>query len=174
VIGCCKRYKHHFIVRVVELKELAAHLCVIYSRMTQMLAATTSGNYDGACTQHNTLSPSAYLSYSATPAFPARTAATTTTRIVDESHPSRASEKKKAGYKMIVDQVNTLFRDRGWSGENNCPKRAVLCGHVEITKDTTKEDVLLRGTCLRCGDESPVSCTIEDALNQPCYAGLHY
>jgi hypothetical protein len=67
VIGCCKRYKHHFIVRVVELKELAAHLCVIYSRMTQMLAATTSGNYDGACTQHNTLSPSAYLSYSATP-----------------------------------------------------------------------------------------------------------
>lgn len=138
---------------------------MIYPRMAEMLA---SGN-EGA---HNMLSlSSADLSFTAAPAF----SSSNTGKDDDESRPSKILKSEKKGkYKLTVDQVNKLFRDKGWGNAKNlCLKRAVLCGHFEVTKDITKDYVVLSGQCLCC--DEPLSCTINDALNQPwllCWNGL--
>lgn len=80
-----------------------------------------------------------------------------------------------ANEKMTVDEVNGLFRQKGGFMETIFASSvcAVLCGHVTITDETTKDTVLLENCkCQYCGED--LRCTIGDILDQPNFAGLDY
>ncbi|GFH61091.1 hypothetical protein CTEN210_17567 [Chaetoceros tenuissimus] len=78
-------------------------------------------------------------------------------------------DKKK--YALTVEDVNKLMEEKDLGDSNDCLKRAILCGYIDV-KTMDKDTVIYRGSCLNC--KSEVACTLGDASHQGNYGGCDY
>ena len=97
-------------------------------------------------------------------------------RLLDPAavHANRARASGAGGGRsMTTTQVHAALKSLGYSNPesaSSCVKRSIQRGFLSLDGGLTK--VIYQGQCENCGED--VSCTLEDLLGQPDYAGLDY
>ena len=97
------------------------------------------------------------------------------TELVDRLlHPDAACAKRaKASGGLSKQQVHALLTAKGYSNPertSSCVKRAIQRGYLSLEGDDALNKVVFSGHCQNCSE--PVSCTLQNLLDQPDYAGL--
>lgn len=151
-----KATRHYIYANLEELQSFVAHICVLCPKIEDLL--TKSDN------EANSLSSDVDCAYTSAPAYEEM-----------DSKPSPSKKQKngcdKKKYPLSVQDVNKLMEEKDLGDSNDCLKRAILCGYIDI-KTMDKDTVIYRDSCLKCGSE--VACTLGDASHQGNYGGCDY